>query len=195
MTWTPVTLHGRLVRLEPLTRDHLDGLVEATEDGSMWDRWYTSIPAPDGMADAIEQRLTWQEEGFMLPFTTVRQSDGAVLGMTTFYDPQWAVPRVSIGHTWNRASTHGTGTNAESKLLLMTHAFEELGCRCVRYETSWANQQSRTAIERLGARQDGVLRGDRLERNGVLRDTVVYSVLEHEWPSVRTGLEARVAKH
>ena len=130
----------------------------------------------------------------MLPFVAVRQSDDAVLGMTSFYDPQWAVPRVSIGHTWNRASTHGTGTNAESKLLLMTHAFEELGCRCVRYETSWANQQSRAAIERLGARLDGVLRGDRLERNGVLRDTVVYSVLEHEWPSVRTGLEARVAR-
>ena len=194
MTWTPVTLRGRLVRLEPLTREHLDGLVEATEDGSMWDRWYTSVPSPDGMVDAIEQRLAWQEEGFMLPFTTVRQSDDAVLGMTSFYDPQWAVPRVSIGHTWNRASTHGTGTNAESKLLLMAHAFEELGCRCVRYETSWANQQSRTAIERLGARLDGVLRGDRLERNGVLRDTVVYSVLEHEWPSVRTGLEARVAR-
>ena len=194
MTWTPVTLHGRLVRLEPLTREHLDGLVEATEDGRMWDRWYTSVPAPDGMAEAVEQRLTWQEEGFMLPFVAVRQSDDAVLGMTSFYDPQWAVPRVSIGHTWNRASTHGTGTNAESKLLLMTNAFEELGCRCVRYETSWANQQSRTAIERLGARLDGVLRGDRLERNGVLRDTVVYSVLEHEWPSVRTGLEARVAR-
>ncbi|MCG7424118.1 GNAT family N-acetyltransferase [Kocuria rhizophila] len=194
MTWTPVTLRGRLVRLEPLTREHLDGLVEATEDGSMWDRWYTSVPSPDGMVDAIEQRLAWQEEGFMLPFTTVRQSDDAVLGMTSFYDPQWAVPRVSIGHTWNRASTHGTGTNAESKLLLMTHVFEELGCRCVRYETSWANQQSRAAIERLGARLDGVLRGDRLERNGVPRDTVVYSVLEHEWPSVRTGLETRVAR-
>ena len=130
----------------------------------------------------------------MLPFVAVRQSDDAVLGMTSFYDPQWDVPRVSVGHTWNRASTHGTGTNAESKLLLMTHAFEELGCRCVRYETSWANQQSRAAIERLGARLDGVLRADRLERNGVLRDTVVYSVLEHEWPSVKAGLEARVAR-
>ena len=195
MTWTPVTLQGRLVRLEPLRREHHEGLVEATEDGRMWDRWYTSIPAPEGVEAAIEQRLTWQEEGFMLPFVAVRQADDAVLGMTSFYDPQWAVPRVSVGHTWNRASTHGTGTNAESKLLLMTHAFEALGCQCVRYETSWANQQSRTAIERLGARLDGVLRADRLEGNGVLRDTVVYSVLAHEWPSVRTGLEARVARH
>lgn len=194
MTWTPVTLRGRLVRLEPLSREHLDGLIGATEDGRMWERWSTSVADPDGMAAAVEQRLTWQDEGFMLPFVTVRQADGAVLGMTTFYDPQWDVPRVSVGHTWNRASTHGTGTNAESKLLLMTHAFEELGCRCVRYETSWANQQSRAAIERLGARLDGVLRADRLERNGVLRDTVVYSVLEHEWPSVKAGLEARVAR-
>lgn len=194
MTWTPVTLRGRLVRLEPLSREHLDGLIEATEDGRMWERWYASVADPDGMAVAVEQRLTWQDEGFMLPFVTVRQADDAVLGMTTFYDPQWDVPRLSVGHTWNRASTHGTGTNVESKLLLMTHAFEELGCRCVRYETSWANQQSRTAIERLGARLDGVLRADRLERNGVLRDTVVYSVLEHEWPSVKAGLEARVAR-
>ena len=194
MTWTPVPLRGRLVRLEPLSREHLDGLIEATEDGRMWERWYASVADPDGMAVAVEQRLTWQDEGFMLPFVTVRQADDAVLGMTTFYDPQWDVPRLSVGHTWNRASTHGTGTNVESKLLLMTHAFEELGCRCVRYETSWANQQSRTAIERLGARLDGVLRADRLERNGVLRDTVVYSVLEHEWPSVKAGLEARVAR-
>ena len=194
MTWTPVTLRGQLVRLEPLSREHLDGLIEATEDGRMWERWYTSVADPDGMAAAVEKWLTWQDEGFMLPFVTVRQADGAVLGMTTFYDPQWDVPRVSVGHTWNRASTHRTGTNAESKLLLMTHAFEELGCRCVRYETSWANQQSRAAIERLGARLDGVLRADRLERNGVLRDTVVYSVLEHEWPSVKAGLEARVAR-
>ncbi len=129
MTWTPVTLRGRLVRLEPLSREHLDGLIEATEDGRMWERWYTSVADPDGMAAAVEKWLTWQDEGFMLPFVTVRQAGDVVLGMTTFYDPQWDVPRVSVGHTWNRASTHGTGTNAESKLLLMTHAFEELGCR------------------------------------------------------------------
>ena len=194
MTWTPVTLRGRLVRLEPLSREHLDGLIGATEDGRMWERWSTSVADPDGMAAAVEQRLTWQDEGFMLPFVTVRQADGAVLGMTPFYDPQWDVPRVSVGHTWTRASAHGTGAGAESGRLLMPRAFEDLGCRCVRYETSWANQQSRAAIERLGARLDGVLRADRLERNGVLRDTVVYSVLEHEWPSVKAGLEARVAR-
>lgn len=188
----PRTLSGRLVRLEPLSMDHHDGLVEATKDGQMWDRWYTSAPTVDGVAAMIEQRLDLQTAGTMLPFTAIRQADNAALGVTSFYDIQRDVPRVSIGYTWNRQSTHGTGTNPESKLLLMTHAFEALGCAAVRYETSWANQQSRAAIERLGARLDGVLRADRLERTGALRDTVVYSVLAHEWPSVKAGLEHRL---
>ncbi len=194
MRLEPVTLTGRLVRLEPLSPDHHDGLVEATSDGRMWDRWYTTAPTADGVAAMVEQRLELQAAGKMLPFTAIRQSDDAVLGMTSFYDIAADVPRVSIGYTWNRESTHGTGTNPESKLLLMTHAFETLGCAAVRYETSWSNQQSRAAIERLGARLDGVLRADRLERNGALRDTVVYSVLAHEWPSVRAGLEHRLRR-
>lgn len=186
------TLIGRLVRLEPLTSSHHDGLVEATKDGRMWDRWYTSAPTVDGVAAMIEQRLELQSQARMLPFTAIRQSDGAVLGMTSFYDIRADVPRVSIGYTWNRESAHGTGTNPESKLLLMGHAFETLGCAAVRFETSWSNQQSRAAIERLGARLDGVLRADRPEKNGALRDTVVYSVLTHEWPSVRAGLHHRL---
>lgn len=189
-----VTLTGRLVRLEPLSRDHHDGLVEATNDGRMWDRWYTSAPTADGVGAMIEQRLDMQSQGTMLPFTAIRQSDDAVIGMTTFYDIRADVPRVSIGYTWNRESVHGTGTNPESKLLLMAHAFETLGCAAVRYETSWSNQQSRAAIERLGARLDGVLRADRLESNGALRDTVVYSVMAHEWASVRAGLEHRLRR-
>lgn len=192
MDLTVPQLDGRLVRLEPLSTDHHDGLVEATSDGQMWDRWYTSAPTADGVGAMIEQRLAMQARGDMLPFTAIRQSDGAVLGMTSFYDLRHDVPRVSIGYTWNRESAHGTGTNPESKLLLMTHAFETLGCAAVRYETSWSNQQSRAAIERLGARLDGVLRADRPERNGAIRDTVVYSILAYEWPSVRAGLEHRL---
>lgn len=192
MDLSPVTLTGRLVRLEPLSADHHDGLVEATRDGQMWDRWYTSAPEPGEVGAMIEQRLAMQDAGTMLPFVAIRLSDNAILGSTTFYDIRPEVPRVSIGYTWNRESTHGTGTNPESKLLLMAHAFETLGCAGVRYETSWSNQQSRTAIERLGARLDGVLRADRLERNGALRDTVVYSVLAHEWPSVKANLEHRL---
>lgn len=187
-----VTLTGSLVRLEPLSITHLDGLIEATNDGVMYDRWYTSIPRPEEMAANIEERLALQDSGFMLAFATIRIADGAVLGGTTFYDIRTDVPRVSIGYTWNRASAHGTGTNAESKLLMMTYAFETLGVQCVRYETSWMNTQSRTAIERLGARLDGVLRADRRERAGALRDTVVYSILKHEWPAVKAGLEHRL---
>lgn len=194
MDLSPVTLTGRLVRLEPLSPDHHDGLVEATQDGQMWDRWYTSAPAADGVAPMIEQRLAMRDAGTMVPFVAVRLQDNAVLGMTSFYDIRHDVPRLSIGYTWNRESAHGSGTNPESKLLLMTHAFDVLGCAAVRYETSWSNQQSRTAIERLGARLDGVLRADKVERNGALRDTVVYSVLAHEWPSVKANLEHRLRR-
>ncbi|GAB3585640.1 GNAT family N-acetyltransferase [Calidifontibacter terrae] len=194
MRLEPITLSGRLVRLEPLSIDHHDGLVEATSDGRMWDRWYTSAPTVEGVRTQIEQRLELQQRGEMLAFVAVRQADDAVLGMTSFYDIQPAVPRLSIGYTWNRESTHATGTNPESKLLLMTHAFETLGYTAVRYETSWSNQQSRAAIERLGARLDGVLRADRLESNGALRDTVVYSVLAHEWPAVKSGLLHRLRR-
>lgn len=190
-----ITLSGSLVRLEPLSHDHHDGLVEATNDGQMWTRWYASVPRPDAVGQMIDDRLRLKDEGSMVPFVAVRQSDGTVLGSTAFYDIRPEVPRVSIGYTWNRASTHGTGTNVESKLLLMTYAFETAGCAAVRYETSWSNQQSRAAIERLGAHLDGVLRADRLESNGALRDTVVYSILSHEWPSAKANLELRLARH
>ncbi|CAM2892417.1 MULTISPECIES: GNAT family N-acetyltransferase [Dermacoccus] len=190
-----ITLSGSLVRLEPLSHDHHDGLVEATNDGQMWTRWYTSVPRPEGIAQMIDERLRLKDEGSMVPFVAVRQSDGTVLGSTAFYDIRPEVPRVSIGYTWNRASTHGTGTNVESKLLLMTYAFETAQCAGVRYETSWSNQQSRAAIERLGAHLDGVLRADRLASNGALRETVVYSILAHEWPSAKANLELRLARH
>ncbi len=187
----PITLAGRLVRLEPLSHDHLDGLVEAVDDGTVWDRWYTSVPRPDRMADEIDRRLALQASGAMLPFTTIRQADDQVLGMTTFYDLDAAIPRLEIGYTWNRASVHGTGTNPESKLLLFGHAFDVLGCECVGLRTQWVNHQSREAIARLGAKQDGVLRSH-LRRNGVLLDAVLFSVLRHEWPAVRTHLEHRL---
>ena len=190
-----ITLSGSLVRLEPLSHDHHDGLVEATNDGQMWTRWYASVPRPDAVGQMIDDRLRLKDEGSMVPFVAVRQSDGTVLGSTAFYDIRPEVPRVSIGYTWNRASTHGTGTNVESKLLLMTYAFETARCAGVRYETSWSNQQSRAAIERLGAHLDGVLRADRLASNGALRDTVVFSILKAEWPQVRNELDRRIAAH
>nr|WP_211229587.1 GNAT family protein [Nakamurella lactea] len=190
----PITLTGQLVRLEPLSRDHTPGLIDALNDGQMWDRWYTSIPEPAALPAEIDRRLQLQDKGELLPFTAIRAADDQVLGMTTYYDIDPAVPRLEIGYTWNRQSAHGTGTNAESKLLLLQHAFEVLDCECVGLRTQWTNFQSRAAIERLGAKQDGVLRANRRVRNGVLLDAVLYSILRSEWPAVQANLQHRLRK-
>jgi RimJ/RimL family protein N-acetyltransferase len=194
----PVTLRGKLVILEPLSRAHHDGLVEAVRDGELWKLWYTAVPAPEQMAAEIDRRLALQERGSMLAFTTrlidpATGGPGKVIGMTTFMNIDAATPRVEIGSTWNAASAHGSGTNPDSKLLLLRHAFETLGCPAVEFRTHWLNHHSRDAISRLGAKQDGVLRSHARTADGVLRDTVVFSILEHEWPMVRNGLEARLA--
>ncbi|HET7783104.1 MAG TPA: GNAT family protein [Arthrobacter sp.] len=195
----PLTLTGRYVTLEPLSGDHHDGLVDAARDGELWRLWYTSVPSPEQMAGEIERRLALQEQGSMLPFTT-RLTDpatggpGRIIGMTTYMNIDAGTPRVEIGSTWNAATVHGTGTNPESKLLLLRHAFEAVGCPAVEFRTHWLNHQSREAIARLGAKQDGVLRSHSRTRDGLLRDTVVYSILEHEWPMVRAGLEYRLAR-
>lgn len=188
----PVTLTGDHVVLEPLRPDHHDGLVAAACDGELWGLWYTSVPTPDAMAAEIERRLALQRAGTMLPFTARRAADGTVVGMTTYMDVDVSVPRVEIGSTWNAASTQRTGTNTESKLLLMGHAFEVVGCEVVELRTHWLNRQSRAAIERLGARYDGRLRAHRRMGDGSLRDTVVYSVVAAEWPAVRAGLRYRL---
>ena len=189
---TPVTLAGRLVRLEPLSPAHHDALVEAASDGEMWDRWYTSVPRPEGMRAEIDRRLALQDEGTMQPFTTIRVADGAVLGMTTFMDIVPSVPRVEIGSTWNRESAHGTGTNVDSKLLMMTHAFEVWRVGTVRYRTHKMNLQSRAAIERLGAELEGILRADSIDEHGVVRDTAQYSIVARAWPMVKANLEHRL---
>ena len=193
----PLTLTGRHVILEPLHPDHHDGLVAAAQDGELWKLWYTSVPSPGEMEDEIRRRLQLQEDGSMLPFTT-RLIDrdtggpGRIIGMTTYMNIDAGTPRVEIGSTWNAASAQGSGTNPDSKFLLLRHAFETLGCPAVEFRTHWLNHQSREAIARLGAKQDGVLRNHSRTRDGVLRDTVVFSILEHEWPMVRAGLEYRL---
>ncbi|MEV7133966.1 GNAT family protein [Arthrobacter sp. NPDC093128] len=195
----PITLTGQYVVLEPLSHEHHDGLVEAARDGELWKLWYTSVPTPEGMAAEIDRRLGLQEQGSMLPFTTrlidpATGGPGRVIGMTTYMNIDAATPRVEIGSTWNAASSHGSGSNPDSKLQLLRHAFETLGCPAVEFRTHWLNHQSREAIARLGAKQDGVLRNHSRTADGTLRDTVVFSILEHEWPMVRTGLEFRLAK-
>ncbi len=188
----PVTLVGATVMLEPLREDHHDELVRAASDGELWNLWYTSIPRAEEMRSEIERRLRLQRERSMTPFTTRRMDTGTIIGMTTFMSADHANLRVEIGHTWNAASAQGTGTNADSKLLMLTHAFETWGCIAVEFRTAWMNLQSRTAIARLGAKQDGVLRSHQRLADGSLRDTVVFSITASEWPAVRNELQRRV---
>lgn len=196
----PVTLRGAHVTLEPLSLDHHDELVQAASDGELWNLWYTSVPRPDDMCKEIRRRLTLQSEGSMLAFTT-RLNDpdtglpGRIIGMTTYCGIDLGLPRVEIGYTWNAASTHGSGANAENKRLLLGYAFETLGCEVVVFCTHWMNFQSRMAITRLGAKQDGVLRAHSRMPDGSLRDTVVFSILKAEWPQVRNELDRRIAAH
>lgn len=194
VTPAPVTLTGRLVELRPLETSHYDGLLEASGEGDLRERsWYTSVPTADGLAAEIERRLGLLAKGEMIPFTAF-DAAGRIIGMTSYYDIENTVPRLHIGYTWNRPSAHGTGTNAESKLLLLSHAFDTLGVFRVGLTTQWVNQQSRAAIERLGAKQDGVMRAISRYRNGALRDSVEYSIIEPEWPAVRATIEARLAR-
>ena len=188
---TPVTLTGELVTLEPLRPDHHDDLVTAASDGRLWELWYTSVPSPETMGADIARKLA---EPTTLPFTVRRTDTGAVVGVTTYLNAEPDVPRLEIGATWTAASAQRTGVNAESKLLLLTHAFEVLGCLAVEFRTHWHNQQSRAAIARLGAKQDGVLRNHRRLPDGSLRDTVVFSIVDTEWPAVRNGLRHRLAR-
>ena len=191
----PITLTGKFVTLEPLSQEHHDGLVDAARDGDLWKLWYTSVPTPEGMAAEIDRRLDLQAKGSMVPFATRSNATGKLIGMTTYMNIDHQTPRLEIGSTWNAASAHGTGTNPDSKLLLLRHAFETLGCVAVEFCTHWMNQRSREAIARLGAKQDGVLRSHSRSKDGALRDTVVFSILDHEWPAVRNGLEFRLAKY
>lgn len=191
---SPITLTGRVVSLSPLTVDDVPGLADASADGNLSSLQYTSVPAPDVMADWVERCLTRQADGTscFLPFVARRLDTGAVIGMTTYCNAVPAHRRVEIGHTWNAVSAQRSGANTESKLLLLTHAFETLACIAVEFRTHWLNQQSRRAIERLGAKQDGVLRNHQRMPDGSMRDTVVYSILPHEWPAIRADLQRRL---
>jgi RimJ/RimL family protein N-acetyltransferase len=190
----PVRLTGDLVTLEPLNPEHHDELVTAASDGRLWELWYTSVPSPATMRADIAAKLAEQAEGTRLPFTVRRNDTGVAVGMTTYLNVEADVPRLEIGSTWTAVSAQRTGVNAESKLLLLAHAFEVLGCLAVEFRTHWHNRQSRAAIERLGAKQDGILRQHRRMADGSLRDTVVFSIIDSEWPAVRNGLRARLGR-
>lgn len=190
----PVTLKGRHVELHPLSLDHLDGLIAAVEDGDIWKLWYTSAPKPENVATEIERRLQLQQAGSMLPFAVVEPDSGDAVGMTTYMNVDAANRRVEIGSTWYARRVQRTGLNTEAKLLLLGHAFQTLGCIAVEFRTHFLNHQSRRAIERLGAKLDGVLRSHQIAPNGSLRDTVVYSVIASEWPAVKAHLQWQLDK-
>jgi N-acetyltransferase len=188
MSWPePVTLAGRHVRLVPLAAEHGATLAEAVRDGELWNLWYTFIPAPERMASEIERRLELQAKGAMLPFT-VLDASAAPVGMTTYMNIDAAHRRVEIGSTWYANRVQRTPLNTEAKLLLLGHAFDTLGCIAVEFRTHRFNTQSRRGIERLGAQLDGILRSHQRTSDGSLRDTCVYSIVQNEWPTVRTHL-------
>lgn len=194
MAWPdPISLHGDSVFLEPLTLARHDELAEAVQDGELWNLWYTFIPAPDQMRADIEKRLEQQRKGTMLPFTVVASDTGKAVGMTTYMNIDAEARRVEIGSTWYRKQVQRTALNTECKLMLLTHAFENLNCIAVEFRTHYFNHQSRRAIERLGARLDGVLRNHRRSSDGTLRDTCVYSIIASEWPTVRSHLRHQLA--
>jgi len=188
MPWLePVTLKGPHAVLEPLAHAHRDGLIEAVNDGRLWTLWYTFIPEPAKMEAEIERRLKLQQAGAMLPFT-VKDAEGRIAGMTTYMNVDAANRRVEIGSTWYAKRVQRTPLNTQCKLLLLTHAFETLDCIAVEFRTHFFNHQSRRGIERLGAKQDGILRNHQIAPNGTLRDTVVYSIIAPEWPTVKAHL-------
>jgi RimJ/RimL family protein N-acetyltransferase len=187
-----VSLHGRHVSLVPLAHSHHDDLVDAVKDGELWTLWYTKIPTPEEMLAEIDRRLELQKQGSMIPFAVIEKSTQEAVGMTTFMNIDAANRRVEIGSTWYRKRVQRSALNTECKLLLLTHAFEQLNCIAVEFRTHFFNMQSRAAIERLGAKLDGVLRQHQIASNGTLRDTCVYSILDREWPTVEAHLTHRL---
>jgi N-acetyltransferase len=190
----PVTLNDRNVRLEPLSLAHEAGLRAAAADGALWNIRVTSVPEPDQTKKYIEEALAMREAGSRFAFAVVEASTGKVLGSTSYHDILPAVNRVEIGYTWYAASVQRTHVNSTAKLLLMTHAFETLGCNVVGWRTDNFNFASQRAIERLGAKKDGIIRGHALRRDGTIRDTVMYSLRSGEWPEVKAQLISQLNK-
>ena len=193
--WRQVpTLRGVHATLEPLREEHVEALRAALE-GSGLDRcWYTNVPAPERVDSYVRAALQAQQEGRVLAFV-VRDAAGEIVGSTRFYGLEADVPKLLIGYTWYAPRVQRSGVNSECKLMLLGHAFETLGCISVSFETSWFNHASRTAIARLGARQDGVLRNHKRHADGSVRDTVVFSILDTEWPAVNIHLRHRLDIH
>jgi RimJ/RimL family protein N-acetyltransferase len=184
----PVTLRGGHATLEPLAVEHIEAVRAAAADGALWRLWYTSVPSPEGTAAWLDRALDMRERQGAMPFIVRDNASGDVVGSTRYFNVDAVNRRLEIGHTWYSRRAQRTAINTECKLLLLTHAFETLGCIAVEFRTHWFNHASRKAIERLGARQDGVLRNHQLMPDGSRRDTVVFSIVDAEWLAVRAHL-------
>jgi N-acetyltransferase len=195
MPWMePIKLRSSIVTLEPLAQDHCEDLIKAVKDGELYKLWYTSVPSPEIMEQEIGKRREQQAAGLWLPFTVIDNATGKAAGMTNYLNVDAVNRRVEIGGTWYRRSMQRTGANTQAKLLLLGHAFEALNCIAVEFRTHFFNHQSRRAIERLGAKLDGILRNHQVAANGTLRDTCVYSIVAGEWPVVRAHLSWQLEK-
>jgi RimJ/RimL family protein N-acetyltransferase len=191
----PVTLEKHGVRLEPLTREHRDAIAKAAADGELWNLWVTSVPAPGETDTYLAHALGGQEAGHMLPFAVRELSSGAIVGSTRYHDIVRPADRVEIGYTWYAKRWQKSHVNTACKLILLAHAFDELGCGVVGLRTDHFNFASQRAIEALGAKKDGVIRRHAVRRDGTIRDTVMYSILASEWPDVRRHLETRLQRN
>ena len=195
ITLAPITLEGHGIRLEPLSPDHRDGIAEAVKDGKLWELWYTAVPEPAKVDAYIATALEGQQAGHMLPWAVRDLASGKIAGSTRYHDIVAAIDRVEIGYTWYGGSWQRTYVNTTCKLLLLTHAFDTLGCAVVGLRTDNFNFTSQRAIEALGAKKDGVIRHHQARRDGSPRDSVMYSILKAEWPDVKRHLALRLARH
>lgn len=190
----PMALEGSIVALHPMEVHHRDALVLAASDGYLWQLWYTSVPSEHEIDRYISDALEAQERGEAQPFVVYHRASGKIIGSTRYCHADVKSRRLEIGYTWYAQSYQRTGVNTECKYLLLQHAFEALDCIAVEFRTHWHNQASRKAILRLGAKQDGVLRNHRIDAEGRMRDTVVYSIIASEWPVVDQSLSFRMRR-
>jgi len=189
---SPVRLDSQHVILEPLTLEHIPALIKAASDGELWNLHFTSVPEPQSCQQYVEKALQGQQDGHMLPWAVRTRSGNEIVGSTRYHDIICEADRVEIGYTWYARRYQRTYVNTATKLLLMSHAFETLGCGVVGLRTDILNLASQRAIERLGAKKDGVIRQHALRRDGTIRDTVMYSILRSEWPEVKAALEKKL---
>ncbi len=194
-TWlNPITLEGELVKLIPMKASHKSGLLDAAADGKLWELWYTSVPSPDTIDDYMNAVFSDQKAGLALPFSIFHKKTNTIVGSTRYLNADAKNRRVEIGATWYAQSVQRTGVNTECKYLLLTHAFEQLQTIAVEFRTHFHNHPSRNAILRLGAKQEGIIRNHRIDENGNFRDTVLFSILDSEWNTVKHSLKFKMTR-